>query len=314
MFTTASMLAFIGIAGLATDLGHAYVAVQQLQASTDSAALAGAAVMPDLNAATSNINLYSAMPGEKNAITSLTNVAVQPPTFYCASSLTSNYGLGCAAVSGYANGVNAVTVKQTALVPLWFGGLFHIPSFDISATSTASMSGGQNTPWNVAVVLDATASMSTADGGLNCTGTRESCALQGIQALLKLMYPCQAGETCTNSTGVTPVDSVSIFVFPPVETSQAKDYYGGTSLTCPTTIPTIEEYEFQNVSTSSPNFNLPVTSTYQVVPTPLGTTGNTIATFAYNYKTSDTSGSTLNAGSQTVVAAGGKDWLHRHPG
>jgi len=300
---TVSMLAFIGIAGVATDLGHAYSALQLLQASTNSAALAGAGAMPDLTTAASQVTLYSAMLGEKNAIPSLQNVAVTP-TFFCASSLTSGFGLGCATVSGYANGVNAVKVLQSAKVPLWFGGMFHVPAFNIGATATASMSGGQNTPWNVAIILDATSSMTSSDpGSLQCSGTREQCALLGIQALLNLMYPCSAGQTCTNTTGVTPVDSVSIFLFPPVETSQAKDYY-----TCPTTIPTIEPYEFQNVSTGTVSnglLDLPVTSTYQVVPTPKGTTGNTIATFAYDYKTSDAATS-LNAGSDIVIAAGGK--------
>jgi hypothetical protein len=49
--------------------------------------------------------------------------------------------------------------------------------------------------------------------------------------------------------------------------------------------------------------NLPVTYTYQVVPTPLGTTGHTIAAFAYDYKSTEMATS-LNSGSQTVIAAG----------
>ncbi|MGO9316378.1 MAG: pilus assembly protein TadG-related protein [Terracidiphilus sp.] len=311
---TVSMLAFIGIAGVATDLGHAYSALQLLQSSTNSAALAGAGSMPNLTTAASQVTLYSAMPGDKNAIPSLQNVTVTP-TFYCASSLTSGFGLGCAAVSGYANGVNAVKVQQTAQVPLWFGGMFHVPAFNISATATASMSGGQNTPWNVAIILDATQSMTTSDGGLQCNGTRESCALLGVQDMLGFMFPCLPGQTCTSTTGVTPVDTVSLFVFPPVLTSQAKDYYGGSTTTCPTSIPTIEPYEFQNVTTGTVTnglLDLPVTSTYQVVPTPLGTTGNTIAAFAYDYKVNDAAGSTLYtgsgsvAGSETAVAAGAK--------
>jgi Flp pilus assembly protein TadG len=300
-----SMLAFIGISGMTIDLGHAYVARQQLQTSTNAAALAGAAALPNTTTATAQVKAYSAMTGQKYATPNLTNVSLgSTPAYKCLATLISNMGLGCATATGIPTGsYNAVTVTQTATVPLWFGGMFHIPAFNIGATATAGMSGGNNTPWNVAIVIDTTSSMTSSDSGLQCTGTRESCTLQGIQILLELMYPCAAGATCTS--GGTPVDSVSLFVFPSVLTSQAKDYYGGTSLTCPTTIPTIEPYTFQNVTTTSPNYNPPVTYTYQVVPTPLGTTGNTVASFAHDYKVTDAS-STLNAGSQIVVAAGGK--------
>jgi hypothetical protein len=247
------------------------------------------------------VTLYSAMAGEKNAISSLQNV-LATPTFYCATTLTTNFGLGCATVSGYTNGVNAVKVLQTAKVPLWFGGMFHIPAFNIAASATASMAGGPNEPWNIAIILDTTSSMTSQDpNGLQCSGTQESCALLGVQSMLNLMYPCPAGDTCTTA-GLTPVDSVSLFVFPPVLTSQAKDYYA-----CPSTIPTsIEPYTFQNVTTgtlSNGLLNLPVTYTYQVVPTPLGTTGHTIAAFAYDYKSTEMATS-LNSGSQTVIAAG----------
>jgi len=299
-----SMLAFIGIAGITVDLGHAYVARQQLQVSTDVAALAGASAMPNTTTATALVTAYSAEPGQKSATPNLTNVAITP-TFQCLTTLTSNLGVGCEAATGSPSGnYNAVKVLQTARVPLWFGGMFHVPAFNIGATATASMAGGQNTPWNIAIILDATSSMTSSDpGSLQCTGTREQCALQGVQALLGLMYPCQSGQTCTNTTGVTPVDSVSIFLFPPVETSQSKDYYN-----CPNaTIPTIEPYEFQNVTTGTMSnglLNLPYTSTYQVVPTPLGTSGHTIAAFAYDYKANDAA-TTLNSGSQLVEAAGG---------
>jgi Flp pilus assembly protein TadG len=299
MILGVSLLAFIGMTGVVLDVGRAYTARQELQASTNAAALAAAGVMPNLTAATNNVTLYSAMTGEKNAKPDLTNVSITP-TYYCASSMTSKFGLGCATVSGYANGVNAVVVSQTATIPSWFGGILHVAAHTFTVTATAAMAGGLNTPWNVAIILDATSSMTSSDSGLQCSGTQESCALQGVQSMLALMYPCPAGQTCASST--TPVDTVSLFVFPPVLTSQAKDYY-----TCPTTTPTIEPYEFQNVSTGTLTnglLNLPYTSTYQVVPTPLGTSGGTVAAFAHDYKINDAS--TLNPASNTVIAAGGK--------
>src|ERR1035437_861518 len=290
-----SMIAFIGIGGITVDLGHAYVARQQLQISTNVAALAGAAAMPDTTAATAQVIAYSAQTGQKSATPNLTNVVITP-TYQCLATLISNMGLGCATSTGTQTGsFNVIKVTQTAKVPLWFGGMFHVPAFNIGATATAAMAGGQNTPWNIAIVIDATSSMTSSDKGLQCSGTRETCALLGVQTLLKLMYPCAAGATCTS--GGTPVDSVSLFVFPSVLTSQAKDYY-----TCPTTVPTIEPYTFQNVSTTSPNYNPLATYTYQVAPTPSGTT---IARFAQDYKSTDLS-TTLNAASQIVIAAGGK--------
>ena len=296
-----SMIAFIGIGGITVDLGHAYVARQQLQISTNVAALAGATAMPDTTAATAQVIAYSAQTGQKSATPNLTNVVITP-TYQCLATLISNMGLGCATSTGTQTGsFNVIKVTQTAKVPLWFGGMFHVPAFNIGATATAAMAGGQNTPWNIAIVIDATSSMTSSDKGLQCSGTRETCALLGVQTLLKLMYPCAAGATCTS--GGTPVDSVSLFVFPSVLTSQAKDYY-----TCPTTVPTIEPYTFQNVTTGTVSnglLNLPVTYTYQVAPTPLGTTGNTIARFAQDYKSTDAS-TTLNAASQIVIAAGGK--------
>jgi len=44
--TLLGLVAFIGFAGLSIEVGHGYYAVQKLQASTNAAALAGAAYMP----------------------------------------------------------------------------------------------------------------------------------------------------------------------------------------------------------------------------------------------------------------------------
>jgi len=39
---------------------------------------------------------------------------------------------------------------------------------------TAAMRGGANTPWNIAIIMDTTASMGNQDGGKQCTGTKIS--------------------------------------------------------------------------------------------------------------------------------------------
>ncbi len=51
---------------------------------------------------------------------------------------------------------------------------------NLAATATAAMRGGTNTPWNIAIILDTTKSMSDPDNGKQCSGTQISCALQGV--------------------------------------------------------------------------------------------------------------------------------------
>jgi len=78
--------------------------------------------------------------GEKNAVSSLQNVVATRLLLRDHSDY--KFWTGCATVTGYTSGVNAVKVVQTASVPLWFGGMFHVPSFNIAATASASMAGG----------------------------------------------------------------------------------------------------------------------------------------------------------------------------
>jgi hypothetical protein len=113
--------------------------------------------------------------------------------------------------------------------------------------------------------------MNDSDGGDQCNGTRITCSLQGIQALLNDLYPCGIGQTCTTST--TYVDSVSLFVFPAVTGATAPD-----DSKCPQTDPTIVAYTFPDPPS---NTTLPTADTYQVV------------SFANNYKTTD-SATSLN--------------------
>jgi hypothetical protein len=143
------------------------------------------------------------------------------------------------------------------------------------------MAGGSNAPWNIAIIQDTTSSMNDSDGGDQCSGTRITCSLQGIQALLNDLYPCGLGQTCATST--TYVDSVSLFVFPAVTGATAKD-----DSTCPTVDPTIVAYTFPDPPS---NTTLPTADTYQVV------------SFANNYKTTDAATS-LDQASGIVIAAG----------
>lgn len=295
MLTAGTMMA---LSGATVETGHIYYAYQQLVASTNAAALAGAQVMPNTTQAASNVTLYSSQSGQLNANPFLQNV-VATPTFLCSSGVTNSFNVGCETSTGASGGYNALSVTQTAKVNLWFGGLIGIRSMNMSATAEAAMRGGTNSPWNIAIVMDTTASMGSSDGGTQCSGTRESCALQGLRILLGYLYPCALGQTC-NSSGSSAVDSVSLFVFPAVTTGTggaANDYTctdgrmsnpAIVAYTIPDTTPA-----YTNGTAPASNLLLPSGDTYQVIA------------FANDYKTTDTTTS-LNAGSYIVIAAGGK--------
>ena len=270
----------MALSGLTVETGHVYYSYQQLQTSTRSAALAGAQAMPDTIAAAANVTQYSAMTGQLNASPMLQNVSATP-NFLCLNAVSSSLNVPCTSSTGGTGGYNALSVTQTAKIPLWFGGLFGFANLNVSAVAKASMRGGNNTPWNIAIINDTTASMGSSDSGVQCSGTRESCALLGIQALLKDLYPCALGQDCTSSPD--PVDSVSLFVFPAVTTATAsKDYV------CITSNPTAVAYTFPNPPT---NTTLPSGDVYQI----LG--------FSNNYKLTDTS-TTLNSAAPIAIAAG----------
>lgn len=295
MFGAGTMMA---LAGASVETGHVYYAYQQLLASTNAATMAGAQAMPNTTQAATNVTLYSAQTGELNANSMLTNV-VATPTFVCSSGVNTKFNVACETASGGTGGYNAVSVTQTATVKLWFGGLIGVRSMNLSATAEAAMRGGTDTPWNIAIVMDTTSSMGNPDGGTQCTGTREVCALQGLQILLGDLYPCALGQTC--STSNSTVDSVSLFVFPAVTSGT-----GGTvadDYTCTNgrmTNPTIVAYTvpdtvpaYSTGTAPASNLMLPSGDTYQVIG------------FANDYKTTDTATS-LNTLSDIVVAAGAK--------
>jgi len=210
----------------------------------------------------------------------LTNDAATT-TFVCSSTVSSSLNVPCETSTGGSGGYNSLSVTQTATVPLWFGGLIGMKQMNVSYTAEAAMAGGQNSPWNIAVIVDTTASMNDSDNGDQCNGTQITCALLGVQSLLTDLYPCGLGQTCTSPT--TYVDSVSLFVFPAVTgTTASKD------TTCPTANPTIVAYTFPDPPS---NTSLPAADTYQ------------ITSFSNNYKTTDAA-TTLNQAAPIVIAAG----------
>ncbi len=280
------LTAFIGLGGVSVETGHAYYAYQKLEASTNAAALAGAAAMPNTTLATDNVNTYSSATvngvAGLNTTSLLTNVTVTP-TFVCSSTVTA-MNIACETSSGGTGGSNAIKVTQTAKVPSWFAGLFGFKTFNLSYTAMAAMRGGMDSPWNIAIILDTTKSMSDQDSGAQCSGTQISCAIKGVQSLLDDLQPCQLGESCTTN-GVAAVDNVSLYVFPPVTSTTAPyDYCDGGSGN-----PTHGYYWVPTLDSGSPSGNTGYT--YQIIP------------YSNNYRTSDAV-TTLNTSANIVKATG----------
>src|SRR5260370_41554681 len=79
-WAAAGIFGFIGMAGMTIDVGRAYVAYDQLQASTNAAALAAAGAMYNTSGVTvsSQAYLYGSQTGDKNENTLLQNVGTTP--------------------------------------------------------------------------------------------------------------------------------------------------------------------------------------------------------------------------------------------
>ena len=292
-----SVLVTATLGGAAIEAGHVYYAYERLVASTNAAALAAGQAMPDIGtssspaAGTTYYNLYkysadtASSPSGLNANTLLSGASISA-AFDCSSSVTSSLNVGCQSpTSGSCGGslstCNVLKVTQTASVNLWFGGLLGVPTMTLKAVSYAVMRGGSDNPYNIAVVMDTTASMkNSAPSGDGCgTGaTQIGCGVAGLKKMLQLMDPCPLNQICPGNAAY--VDGVALFVFPAVtETTEVK---GGNTVatgpyddtTCPTTNPPIVPYSFPNVTTGgnqnlilpySPTTYSTLAGTYQVM-------------------------------------------------
>jgi hypothetical protein len=211
----------IGAGGLSVDLGRAYICYNQLKASTNAAAMAGAYSMIQPGASTSSvtsaINLYASATNGANANLNLTGTTVGTPVFKCIT----DSSMVAAPCSASPTGYNVVQIQQTVNVPtllvrvLPFLNGSPLQSIKLIATSTATMASGSNDQVNVAMVLDSTKSMTSSENEPACTSSRINCALDGVQYLMKQLAPCTAS---TSKTGVTctAYDRVSLFTYPNV--------------------------------------------------------------------------------------------------
>ncbi len=184
-----------------------------------------------------------------------------------------------------------IQVTQHATVPTYFiqmlslVGVNAAKSLTLSATSTATMASGAYDQVNVAMVLDTTASMGSSDSSCGSGATRISCALKGVQTMLKSLAPCTAA---TSNSGATckAYDQVSLFTFPNVQANTASK-----DTTCPSSNPTILPYA---VPTPGATWSAPTGTnpTYQVSP------------FLSNWSSNNAPGGSFNTSSALSVATG----------
>lgn len=297
-----SLIAMLGVTGLALDLGHAYIVRSQLQNAVNSAALAGVSGIASSTVA-SVVTTYEGLNNNPNWGT----VTSPAPTVKCVN-LMMPVGQSCTG-SGI---LNAVQVEESVKMPTFFMSLFGVKTLTVNATATASPAEAR--PWIVEIVLDTTPSMVDSDS--NCTGasTAEQCALIGIQGLLSKSNPCPTGASSCNATNANM--RIGLMTFPNIQTSQAASNYScsGTVNFMPYSTPVIPApgstasytpitytnatIQWSNGKPTTSNLTLTYQSTYGA------TDPDTNGFYTNYYSSTDTSG--LNPQSTLVKAIGRK--------
>jgi hypothetical protein len=304
------MIGFLGMAAMVADMGDVFYAYNELQGSTQAAALAAAEAISNPSFTTPGGTYpetpqafavyYGSETGtgangiNTHSILTSTGTNVSTTPYFSCNSFVSSLGISCITYNGSGTTTaNAVQVVQVATVKTYFAALFGTPSVTLTSTASAARA-GVFAPYNVAVIIDTTESMDTSD--TNCPSgttttrgkttttyyTRLGCALQGIQVLLQDLAPCYANETCTAVSGETgvvnnSVDRVALFTFPNILTTTVSDDYTN----CDATNPTIEPYSFPSSSISSSSTYSAVSQTYYATPTTNGAVPAQLGTTTY---------------------------------
>ena len=282
------LIGFLAITAFVIDFGRVYVAFRQLQSATDAAALAGGSgIITGTGSTAANQYSGSTSAGAVYNVPAGSSFTVVSVNFSCNTSASVPLP-GCtpANVSTGQPSANLIQVVERATVPMTFAGVLGTPTITLNATATSTSSGGTAEPFNVAVVVDTTASMASSDGGGLCSGSKEHCALLGVQALLSSLSPCPFSQsTCTSLGGgqvQNPVDEVSLLTFPAVSSaSTPDDYCGASGQVSPQPYPL----------PAAPSYIPAANPTYQVV------------NFSSDYRGSDTA-QTLTTTSNLVQGAG----------
>ena len=304
--------ALMALAATSVEVGHVYYAYQRLVAATNAATLAGAQVMPDAIANSSSpltpvsavVTQYSCFSGATGQSAGYnTNSMLQCPVpttnIFCSSTVSTKFNVGCETPPGGSADYNAITVTQKATVNLWFAGLVGMSKMTMYATGTAAMKGGTDIPYNLAIIMDTTASMQDTMTSGTCTGEEQIvCAIQGFTVMLQSMDPCALDTTCSKSSAF--VDDVALFVFPPLDTS--KSTYTANNFKndyCTTGGDPSVPYNFYNISSSPAGLGLATTATngidpgaYEIIP------------FEDTYRANDSSTTGLTIGDALAEAVG----------
>jgi Flp pilus assembly protein TadG len=325
VFMAMSVLVTGILGGAAVEAGHVYYSYERLVASTNAAAVAAGQAMPDIGtssspaAGTAYYNLYkyssstSSTPSGLNSNILLPSASISM-TFACSNTVSTSLNVGCEAPTSGSCGsglstCNVLKATQTASVNLWFGGLLGMPTMHLTAVSYAAMRGGSDTPYNIAVIIDSTASMAdSAPSGDGCGSgaTQIKCSVAGLKLMLEAMDPCPLNQTCPGNASY--VDGVALFTFPAIsvatETKSGNTVQTGPydDTTCPTTNPPIVPYAFVNVATSGQNLALPSSISGTSYSTSYAGTYQ-VATFEDSYRANDGS-TTLNSGDGLSSAVG----------
>jgi Flp pilus assembly protein TadG len=189
-----ALVALLGTGAIVMDVGFAWYAKRQVQASADAAALAGAQELPDITAATSRANQYASL----NTPNNLTNLNVNVTTRCSTSAVNGNW---CG--PGKAYQANTIAVTESAKTPTWFAKIFGINNFDVKGVATACQP-CSSSPVDIMLVVDRTGSMCqpTGNGGV-CTDLDN--AKDGVKTLLNIMDP--------------NIDTVGLVALPPYNTN-----------------------------------------------------------------------------------------------
>jgi Flp pilus assembly protein TadG len=171
-----SMFVLIGMTALVVDVGMAWYARRQLQASVDAAALAAAQDLPSNSAGDRALDYLRRNPVRGVAAMDQTVVA------------------RCLATAPGCNPANAIQISARVTVNTYFARLFGVGSWQVSAKATACQP-CSGRPLDVMVVLDRTGSMS--QGG---TPNKLANAKTGISTLLGFLD----GGTDRVGLAVTP--------------------------------------------------------------------------------------------------------------
>jgi Putative Flp pilus-assembly TadE/G-like len=171
-----ALIALLGTAALVMDVGFAWYAKRQVQASADAAALAGAQALPDVATATSLANQYASL----NTPDNLNNVNITVTT-----RCSANAGTWCGPTDTFQ--ANTIAVTETAKTPTWFANVLGFDHFDVKGVATACQP-CSSAPVDIMLVVDRTGSMCspTGPGGV-CTDLDN--AKEGVQTLLGMMDP-----------------------------------------------------------------------------------------------------------------------------